>query len=139
MQETHLTLESNVKLYSPDFPTWYYGDTVSKRARGVAIGFAKGVRFTLEDRMFDAEGRFHFLKGKIGEMVCTMAIIYAPNRYPIKYFSEILGKLQDFKAGKTFLLGDLNFCLEPEVDSMSRVQGPNNAQLKKKKKCIVAR
>lgn len=61
----------------------------------VAIGFAKGVRFTLEDRMSDAEGRFIFLKGKIGEMACTMVNIYAPNRLPIKYFNDILSKITE--------------------------------------------
>ena len=60
LQETHLTLGSNIKLYSSDFPIWYYGDTISKRARGIAIGIAKGTRFVLTDRMTDPEGRFLF-------------------------------------------------------------------------------
>lgn len=49
LQELHLTLDSNVKLYSPKFPTWFYGDSISKCARGVAIGFARGVGFVLQD------------------------------------------------------------------------------------------
>ena len=99
LQETHLTIESNIRLYSQEYPTWYYGDTISKRARGVAIGIAKGTRFKLRDRLVDPEGRYLFLKGKIEEMECTLVNIYAPNDRPTKYIVEILGKLRDFRAG----------------------------------------
>lgn len=34
LQETHLSHESNIKLYSNNFPTWYYDDTITKKARG---------------------------------------------------------------------------------------------------------
>lgn len=63
LQETHLSHETNVKLYSKDFLNWYYRDSTTKRAKGVAIGFVKGTRFTLEDRMIDPEGRFPFPQG----------------------------------------------------------------------------
>lgn len=36
----------------------------------------------------------------------------------------------DFKNGCVILMGDMNFCMEPRVNSTSRVQGTNNAQLK---------
>lgn len=54
LQETHLFLGKSQRILSRDYPT--------RGAKGVAIGFAKDVRFTLEERMTDPEGRFLFLK-----------------------------------------------------------------------------
>ena len=136
LQETHLTIESNIRLFSQDFPTWYYGDTISKRARGVAIGIAKGTRFKLFDRLTDPEGRFLFLKGKIEEMVCTLVNIYAPNDRPLKYMVEVLGKLRDFRVGKVILGGDLNLCMDPRLDKTSQIQGSRNTQLRKFKNSL---
>lgn len=56
VQETHISQDSNLKISSYNFPIWYYGDSPTKRAKGVAIGFARGVRFSLEERMVDLEG-----------------------------------------------------------------------------------
>ena len=107
LQETHITLGSNVRLYSLDFPTWYYGDTISKRARGIAIGISKRTRFELTERLTDPEGRFLFLRGKLEEMECTLVNIYAPNDLPIKFLLGILGKLTDFRRGRIIMGGDL--------------------------------
>lgn len=122
--------EDKAEIYSKDFPNWYYGDSTTKRAKGVAIGFAKGTRFTLEDRMTDTEGRYLFRKGRLGEMTCTLANIYCPNRNPIKYLKENMGKLIDFKKGYVILTGDLNFCMDPRLDTMSHLQGMKNVLLK---------
>lgn len=35
-------------------------------------------------------------------------------------------KLVDFKKGKVIMAGDLNFCSEPGMDSLFRVQGTRN-------------
>ena len=51
IQESHLTLDANVKLYSLAYPIWFYGDSISKRARGVAIGLIRGFGYTLEARL----------------------------------------------------------------------------------------
>lgn len=91
LQETHLSHESNIKLWSNKFPTWYYGHTFTKRARGVAIGFVKGVQFKLEERLQDPEGRFLFLKGILGEIECTLANIYAPDKISDRYSGETNG------------------------------------------------
>lgn len=64
-------------------------------------------------------------------MECTLANIYAPNKNPIRFLNSKLEKLTDFKSGGLILMGDLNFCMEPEVDSTSHALGMNNVQLKK--------
>lgn len=130
LQETHIFHEIHVKLYSKDYPTWYYGNSTTRRAWGVAIGLARGVRFSLEERMVDPEGRYLFLKGRLCEMYCTLANIYCPNKNPTNYLKEVMGKLMDFKKGSVITTGDLNFCIDPRIDSTSRVQGIRNPQLK---------
>lgn len=138
LQETHISHESNVKLSSRDFPVWFYGDTVTNRARGVAIGFANGTRFALEDRVTDPEGRFLFLKGKLGDEEYTLANIYAPNKRPMKYPKSILAKLRDFRRGHTIMMGDLDFCMTPGLDSRTRARETTNVQLKEVKQKLHA-
>lgn len=41
LQETHLAQDSGIRIYSRKYPTWFYGDSPNRRAKGVAIGFAK--------------------------------------------------------------------------------------------------
>lgn len=65
LQETHFFLGKSQKNFSRDFPVWYYGDSPTSGAKGVAIGFTKDVRFKLEERMTDPEGRDLFLRGKL--------------------------------------------------------------------------
>lgn len=48
LQETHISYDSNLKILSTDYPVWYYGDSPIKSAKGIAIGFARGVRFALD-------------------------------------------------------------------------------------------
>lgn len=62
LQETHLVWEASIKLYSRHFPKWIYSDSPMKRAKGVAIGFSKGLNCVLIDRKTDPEGRFFFFK-----------------------------------------------------------------------------
>lgn len=41
LQETHISHQSRLRLFSSEYPVWYQGHTISSRAQGVAIGFAK--------------------------------------------------------------------------------------------------
>lgn len=84
--------------------------------------------------MTDPEGRYLFLRGKLYEMECTLANIYCPNKNPTNYLRQVIGKLMDFKSGSVIMTGDLNFCLEPRIDSTLRAQGTRNVQLKTIKK-----
>lgn len=46
-------------------PLWYYGDSPISRAKGVTIVFSKEIRFILEERRTNPEGRYLFLRGKL--------------------------------------------------------------------------
>lgn len=123
MQETHLLWDSGIKLYSRNFSNWIYSDSPIKRAKGVAIGFSKRLNYVLIDRKSDPEGRFLFLKIKLGERILTLANVYCPNRGPTKYLSQILNRLIEFREGEVILAGEFNFCLDSALHSLSSARG----------------
>lgn len=79
--------------------------------------------------MSDPDGRYIFLKGNIGNKIFTLANIYCPNKNPIAFFGQVLTKLTRFREGEVVLVGDLNFCLDPGLDSTSRAQGSSKASM----------
>lgn len=88
----------------------------------MAIGFAKEVRFELEERLADPEGRFLFLRGKINGSECSLANIYGPNKNTYRYAIGALAKFEEFKRGG-IIAGDFNLCLDPVRDCTSHVRG----------------
>lgn len=48
LQETHKAQDARIRLYSKEHPIWYYGDSPTKRAKGVVIKFAKETRLSLK-------------------------------------------------------------------------------------------
>lgn len=130
LQETHLTLNTRVRLFSPRFPQWFYGDSPDKGSKGVAIGLSKAANFLVRDRLIDPEGRFLFLKGSIGTRKITLANVYCPNRSPTVFLGQMLEKLMGFGEGEMVLAGDMNFCLDPAQDSTSRAQGIKKVSLR---------
>lgn len=103
--------------------------------KGVAIGFARGVRFIPEERMVDPEGRYLFLRGRINEVEYSIANIYGPNRYPTKFLLGVVERFMEFRTGWAIMVGDFNICMDSEIDCTSRARQPGTARgesLKKK-------
>lgn len=134
LQETHVTQDSNVKLYSRNIPIWYYGDSPIRKAKGVAIGFGKNVRFVVEKRKVDPEGCFLFLVGTLQGMKYTLSNVYCPNKNPKKYLVGILKDFMEFKQGKLILVGDFNFSMDHKLHSTSVAQDREIKQLRMIKK-----
>lgn len=127
LQETHFLQGTNIKLYSPRFPTWFYSDTPKSRSKGV--GFSGSVRFSELGRLADPEGRFLLLKGMVDKKKLTLVNVYCPNKNPTTFKKGLLSKLVEFREGEVVMAGDLNFCMDHEYDSTSRAQGTSKAQL----------
>lgn len=134
LQETHLSTNRNQTIYSREFPEWYYSDSPIRGARGVAIGFARGTRFELEERLSDPEGRYLFLKGKINGLKYSLANIYGPNKNTYRTVMAILTKFETFKTGRAIVGGDFNLCLDPERDCTSHARGKRGMWPEKLKK-----
>lgn len=134
LQETHITQDSRVKIYSKKIPTWYHGDSPCRGSKGVAIGFGKNSGFIIEKIKADPEGQFLFLIGTIQDTKYTLANIYCPNKNPKKFLTEKLTELNDFKQGKLIVAGDFNFIMDHNLDSTSTVPDRERKQLKMVKK-----
>lgn len=134
LQETHLYLGKSKRIATSEFPYWIYGDSPIRGAKGVAIGFAKGVGFTIEERVIDPEGRFLFIRGSLKGMECSLANIYCPNNNQARFLVGILAKFETFKRGRAIIAGDFNICLEPGKDSTSRARGSEGKWMKKLRK-----
>lgn len=128
LQETHLTHTTSVRLFSPQFPKWYYSLSDTNKAKGVAIGFGGNVSFQLEEMLADTHGRFLFLRSSIGSTQCTLANIYCPNHNQPSFMSQVLTKLAAFAKGITILAGDINMPLDPIMDTS---QGRANISFKR--------
>lgn len=127
LQETHLTYATPVRLFSTQFPKWYYNLFYTNKAKGVAIGISGSVSFQLEEMIADDHGRYLFLRGSIGNTQCTLANIYCPNHNQPPFMSQILTKLSTFAKGITILAGDINMPLDPIMDTS---QGHSNIPFK---------
>lgn len=134
LQETHFLLDKSQNFFSKDFPVWYYRDSPVSRAKGVAIGFARGVRFDLEERKTDPEGRYLFLRGKLNRAEYSLANIYGPNKNPNRYLLGVLTKFMEFKKGGGHNGRDFNLCLEPEKDNTSHARETGMVWMNKMKK-----
>lgn len=117
LQETHLTHTTSVKLFFPNYLTWYYSLIDVHKSKGVAIGFRRGTLFTFDSMISDPLGRFLFIKGNLGNMPCTLATLYAPNRDQTSFVTTTLKKLTEFARGCVLLSGDFNVPLEPFLDT----------------------
>lgn len=83
----------------------------------MAIGFRRGTSFTFDSMVSDPLGRFLFIRGNLGNMPCTLAKLYAPNRDQAGFVATTLKILADFARGCVLLSGDFNVPLEPPLDT----------------------
>lgn len=95
---------------------WFYGDAGSVHSEGVAIGFDRTMMFVEEERLANPGGRYLFVKRKLFDTWVTVANIYSPNSNPENFLRKVLMKLETFKKGKLIVAGDLNLCMDPEID-----------------------
>lgn len=89
------------------------------KQKGVAIGFRRGTSFTFDSMVSDPSGRFPFIRGNLGNMPCTLATLYAPNRDQAGFVATTLKKFADFAQGCVLLSGDFNVPLEPPPGHVS--------------------
>lgn len=70
-------------------------------------------------------------------MICTMANIYSPNKDPDKFLKRILKKIEVFKEGKVIIAGDLNWSIDPRVDTSGGVLRSTAQRQKALKKVLL--
>lgn len=116
----HLTHTTAVKLFSSNYPLWYYRLSNISKEKGVASGFRRGTSFTYESAQIYVYGRYIFQKSSLGNLPCTLANIYAPNHDQAGFIASTLTKLKDFTHGCIIFVGDFNSPLEPTIVTSQR-------------------
>lgn len=119
LQETLFRLNSVPSLLSKRFQTEFHATNPDAKTKRVSILVARDVPLTVSDTRIDEEGRYIFLKGKLGSKTFTLANVYAPNSGHCTFIREICDILATFREGMTILGGDLNVPLCPTLDSSS--------------------
>lgn len=117
IQETHFKTGAPMCLKNRYFPTTYHATNPSAKSKGVSILISGNVPWTCRDTRIDTEGRYVFLKGLIGDVLVTLATVYAPNDRQDIFISKTLNELLSFAEGQLMLGGDFNVPLCPSVDT----------------------
>uniref|UniRef100_A0A8C5PT54 Reverse transcriptase domain-containing protein n=1 Tax=Leptobrachium leishanense TaxID=445787 RepID=A0A8C5PT54_9ANUR len=112
LQETHFRADVAPSLNSRYYSQNFYSNYGASKARGVAILLARHIPFTVIQQQQDANGRFLFVKGTLGNQKITLANIYLPNRGQCAEFRSILTKLDRFREGLVICGGDFNVSLD---------------------------
>lgn len=79
IQETHFKTGAPMCLKNRYFPLTYHATNPSAKSKRVSILLTGKVPWTCQDTRIDAEGRYVFLKGLIGDVLVTLATVYVPN------------------------------------------------------------
>ena len=88
----------------------------NSKSRGVAILLHKRLPFTLEKCIKDNEGRYVIISGFLFGERLILGCIYSPNTFEASFYSKLLADLSSNTSPLVILGGDMNACLEPELD-----------------------
>lgn len=81
VQETHFKTGGLQFLHNRFFPCAYHAHNQTSKSKGVSILISNRIPWTLTDKRVDVNGRFLFLKGRIGGVTVTLATVYAPRYF----------------------------------------------------------
>lgn len=115
IQETHLSDLEHVKLRR-DWVGQVFYSSFNSKSRGVAILLHKRLPFTLEKCIKDNEGRYVIISGFLYGERLILGCIYSPNTFEASFYSKLLADLSSDASPLVVLGGDMNACLEPELD-----------------------
>ncbi|CAH2301598.1 Hypothetical predicted protein, partial [Pelobates cultripes] len=116
-QETHFHAPQAPKFSNKHYPNGHFAHNPSTKSKGVAILFSANTQFHLEAEVRDTEGRYLFIKGKIGNSTLTFANLYLPNKGQKPFLASALRTLEEFGEGTIIIGGDFNAPLDPKMDT----------------------
>lgn len=119
------------------FSRWH-GCSSDSRSRGVCTLISNTIPWLERDKWKDTEGRALFVKGTRGGPLVMLVNLYLPNTNQITFLDPILTKLGEFAEGAVILGGDMNFTMDPVLDSSKKTSQLSYAALKRLKKSFYA-
>lgn len=96
LQETHFRDNSVPVLKNILYPTVYHSTYARAKSRGVSILVSARVPWSYEDIHLDGEGRYLFLRGRVGAEQVTFANLYAPNDHQDRWLKRAMERLTCF-------------------------------------------
>lgn len=120
------------------FPVTYHGCASDSKSRGVSILIRNLTPWQEKDKWSDTEGRALFVKGTLGGSMVTLVNLYLPNTNQITFLEPVLTKLGEFAEGAVILGGDMNFIMDPTLDSSKTTSQLSYTALKRLKKSFYA-
>ena len=128
LQDTHLTTQK-----IPYFDTLWCGKAhhscFSARSRGTSILFNRNLPYTLITEKQSDCGNFLILVCKIYSESYLLVNVYGPNEDNPTFYKKLNDIIDQFDVEHTIIVGDFNFLMTPEVDSLNYVS-ENNTQAK---------
>ena len=116
LQDTHLTNES-IPYFNSLWKGKSYHSCYSNRSRGVSILFRHCVQHEIITVKQSDCGNLLIVACKIGTQTFLMVNIYGPNEDNPDFFHELSNQLDQIQTDQTIIAGDLNFVMDPTVDS----------------------
>lgn len=115
LQETHSTAAEE-KIWISEWGGQGYFSHGRSNARGVAILFSKDFNPKIEQKITDEDGRFIILQIKVGDLLLTLANLYAPTQSEAKDQDLFIGKVDEtlatLEVQNLLLGGDFNIQLD---------------------------
>ena len=128
LQDTHLTAER-----TPYFNTLWNGTCFhsyfSSQSRGTSILLNSNLQYTLIDQKKSECGNYIAIVCSIEDARFLFMNIYDPNEDGPKFYEELKSQMSQFNVVFIILGGDLNFVMNPALDSLNYV-ADNNTRAK---------
>lgn len=123
LQETH-SMASQERIWSSELGGGAYFSHGSSGARGLAILFSPSLPVSVLSVHRDANGHFLLMQVSLDGWEFTLLNIYAPTADQpdgqMALLDEVENLIHSSDSLNLFIGGDLNCCLDPEMDRFSR-------------------
>lgn len=116
LQETHLPKKEQAKFKFPRYSTFFNSTCSNSRQRGVTPLISNLLNFDFLDEVGDKEGRYLIVKGRVNNIVITLANVYIPPECDRKFFKSFFDALIRVGEGILFCGGDWNTILNFSLD-----------------------
>uniref|UniRef100_A0A3B1KHZ5 Reverse transcriptase domain-containing protein n=1 Tax=Astyanax mexicanus TaxID=7994 RepID=A0A3B1KHZ5_ASTMX len=118
IQETHL---KHCDVYR--FQNKYYKVAISSsaqnRTKGVAILVKRRLPLFIDQVGNDQEGRYAFIKARLGTIRLVLASVYCPNELDREFLNGLCNTLLELSDSHLLVGGDFNAVMNPKIDKSS--------------------
>lgn len=119
LQETHMSKNEHEKLKKFGYSNSFFSSCENSRKRGVVTLISNSLNFELIMEKGDTQGRYVIVKGRIDNILVTLANIYAPPESDRKFFKSLFQTLTSESEGVLVCAGDWNTVLNYSIDTTS--------------------